>query len=161
MSRAVVGSGVVLFLMLAVSACADDHPSKALLEPVVRAEAPLASDIVEAVPPRWLSSEGFFEALPSNTPHSADPDLALEVAVDLVSRLGPFFRPTLEAQAGRAIDIPRLEPVGRVYLAESPYESIPITEPLGLRAALGSYYIIPFGYDGESLVSVAVFRNSV
>lgn len=154
MSR--IGVGLVgLPCMIMIMACgSDEMPSVTDLG--FRAEGSILDHMVAEGVAHALSDEGWFQTPSSTVPGSADVRLATEVARDLFARFGPHFRPTLEAQSGRTIDFSRLEPMGRVFFSETPFEPLDPEEPLAIRAAFGSYYVVTFGYDSYATVSMAI-----
>lgn len=81
---------------------------------------------------------------------------AAELAVAFAAKYGPYMRAVIERAAGVPIDFSRLQPLGRVFLAASPYEPLPARYSRAKARTVGAYYVVTLAQDGVPIVAVTV-----
>lgn len=107
-----------------------------------------------------LGSDGRFapEAVGGTAaPREVPRDRAAPLAAAFLETFGRGFLEGLQEEHGGPVDIRALEPCGRVFLAETPYEAFPPDTPPWVRRVHGSWWLVTFcGPRRDRQVSVAV-----
>lgn len=83
---------------------------------------------------------------------------ARAIALAWLRTYGQFFRSSLEAVRGSAVNYASLEPCPRVFLAASPYVDPPAETPQAIRNYFGPQWLVPFCPRGGG---APVFRVDV
>jgi len=84
------------------------------------------------------------------------PERAAELAVEYMTKFGPFISDHVEKHHGAPVDFTQLTAEPQVMLAESPYSALPPSASMPFHRAYGSYYLVRLRNSLAPVVSVAV-----